>query len=56
MTDSDRHPGLVPGATPQLAMPVLVARWTPARGRGDGVCVAVEAQNLLGISREGSMG
>jgi hypothetical protein len=29
------HPGLVPGSTAPFAMPKVVARWTPAQGRGD---------------------
>ena len=52
---STRHAGLVPAsAEPQAT--TLEARQTPAQGRGDGVLLGVEAQQLLGFSIEGCVG
>jgi len=52
----NRHAGLVPASTAPQATTPRVEEWTPAQGRGDGVLLAVEAQKLLGISLEGSVG
>jgi ABC-type branched-subunit amino acid transport system ATPase component len=64
-----RHPELVSGSTLQHVTPVRVGAaafqqsaapcagwWTLKQVQGDGVCGAVEAQKLLGISLEGSVG
>jgi hypothetical protein len=51
-----RHAGLVPVSTLQPAKTSPVEEWTPEQVRGDGVGAVVEAQELLGISLEGSVG
>ena len=51
-----RHPGLDPGSTPQPVTPPCVEPWTLKQVQGDGIGGAVEAQKLLGISLEGSVG
>ena len=49
-----RHPGLDPGSS--LFGAALAGSGTPDQVRGDGVRLAVEAQKLLAISLEGSVG
>ncbi|MGL4314477.1 MAG: hypothetical protein ACRCSO_10865 [Sphingomonas sp.] len=51
-----RHAGLVPASTAPQPTALRGAKWTPAQGRGDGWLVTGEAQKLLGISLEGSVG
>ena len=58
-----RHAGLEPASNAGPGTDLnadgqyLARRWTPAQGRGDGgMEFAVEAQKLLGISLEGSVG
>ena len=51
-----RHAGLVPASTARQFPSVRVEEWTPEQVRGDGRFLAVEAQKLLGISLEGSVG
>jgi hypothetical protein len=64
-----RHPELVSGSTRQRVTPMRVERpafqqptaprvegWTLKQVQGDGMCGAIKAQKLLGISLEGSVG
>jgi hypothetical protein len=49
-----RHAELVAASIPETSL--RVERWTPKQVQGDSCGFAVEAQKLLGISLEGSVG
>jgi hypothetical protein len=51
-----RHAELVSASTPPRVAASQAEGWTLKQVQGDGISVAVEAQKLLGISLEGSVG
>ena len=51
-----RHAELVSASTLQVEPPLRAEEWTLKRVQGDASLFAVEAQKLLGISLEGSVG
>ena len=56
MIASNRHAELVSASIHPMAPPVLAEEWTLKQVQGDEKGFAVEAQKLLGISLEGSVG
>jgi hypothetical protein len=54
MTSLNRHAELVSASIPETS--ARAEKWTLKQVQGDDLSVAVEAQKLLGISLEGSVG
>ena len=54
MRTPDRHAELVSASIPETSLGMQ--KWTLKQVQGDGFAAAVEAQKLLGISLEGSVG